>query len=437
MPLNPANTPSEFDFYLGMLRVQALMIQAEMNSPARDVAQAHGLQIIEVQPKCEAEAGAFTLIGTNSPYSGIPPCVKPDDVAFVMHTSGTTSRPKSVPLTHANVCSAADQARVALALEKNDRYLNVLPLFHVGGLSGLLASLIAGASVVCAPDFQPSKFFDWLAEFRPTWYMGVSVIHQAILAQAPAHRELIACRPLRFIRSPAAVLSPKVHAALESTFKVPVLTSYGVTEAMMVACNPLPPRVRKPDSVGLAAGQEVAIMDAAGRLLPAEETGEVVIRGPNVMRGYENDPEANREAFTHGWFRTGDQGFLDADGYLFITGRLKELINRGGETIAPQEVDNVFMEHPGVAQAVTVGVPHVRWGEDVVTAVVLHPNASATEQELRRFAATRLATFKVPSRVLIAESIPTGPTGKPQRRMLAEQLGLTGPAQDQQALDTA
>jgi amino acid adenylation domain-containing protein len=349
-----------------------------------------------------------------------------------MHTSGTTAQPKSVPLTHVNICSSANHARVALSLKEDDRYLNILPLFHVGGLiSGLMTSLMAGASVVCAPDFEASKFFDWLAEFRPTWYMGVSVIHQAILAHASLYREVIARCPLRFIRSPAAALSPTVHVALESTFNVPVLTSYGVTEAILVACNPLPPQQRKLGSVGVAVGPEIAVIDAESTLLPAEETGEVVIRGPNVMRGYENDPAANREAFTHGWFRTGDQGFLDADGYLFITGRLKELINRGGETVAPQEVDHVFMEYPGVAQAVTFGVPHRRWEEDVITAVVLHPHTSATEQELRRFAAMRLAPFKIPSQVIFVEAIPVGSTGKPQRQRLAEQLGLIESSQDQ------
>jgi amino acid adenylation domain-containing protein len=437
MPLNPAYTANEFNFYLGKLGAQALILQADINSPARAVAQARGLQIIELQPKLEAEAGLFTLTGANSLSSGILRCAQPDDVAFVMHTSGTTSQPKSVPLTHVNVCSSADHARAALALAADDRYLNIVPLFHVAGLvSGLLASLMAGASVVCAPGFEASRFFDWLAELRPTWYMGVSVIHQALLAHAPAYHEVIARYPLRFIRSSAAALSSKVRAALESTFNAPVLMTYGLTEAILVSCNPLPPRQRKPGSVGVAVGPEVAVMDAEGKLLPSGETGEIVIRGPNVMRGYENDPAANREAFTHGWFRTGDQGFLDADGYLFITGRLKELINRSGTKVAPQEVDDVFMEHPAVAQAVTFAVPHVRWGEDVATAVVLRQNASATEQELRRFAATYLAAFKVPSQVIFVEAIPVGSTGKSQRFRLAEQFGLAVSSQDQPVLHT-
>jgi amino acid adenylation domain-containing protein len=361
-----------------------------------------------------------------------PTYAQPDDVAVVLHTSGTTSQPKSVPLTHINICATAEHARVAMALEEHDRYLNVIPLFHVAGLmSGVITSLMAGASVVCASDFEPSQFFECLAAFRPTWYMGVSVIHQAILAHAPQYLDIIDRCPFRFIRSPAAPLAAKVIAELERTFNAPMIRSYGVTEATLICCNPLPPRQRKPDSVGVPAGPDVAIMDAEGGLLAGGETGEIVIRGPNVMAGYENSPEVNREVFRDGWFRTGDQGFFDADGYLFITGRFKELINRGGESLAPQEVDNVFMEYPGVAQAVTFAVPHVRWEEDVVTAVVMHPNASATEQELRRFAATRLASFKVPSQVLFVESIPVGYTGKPQRNRLAEQFGLVVPSQEQ------
>jgi amino acid adenylation domain-containing protein len=437
-PLNPAYTADEYAFYLTDLCVRALIIKADMDSPARIAARAQGIRIIELCPRQDAEAGLFTLTGMAPRHASVPAYAEPSDVAFVMHTSGTTSRPKIVPLTHANLCASAHHMRTALSLDERDRYLNVMPLFHNSGLVlGLLASLIAGASAVCPPIFDVSQFYTWLAEFHPTWYMGVSTIHQALLARAPFHREIIARYPLRFIRAGAAALSRRVLAELESTFNVPVIEAYGMTETNVITCNPLPPRQRKPGSVGVAAGPDVAVMDAEGRLLPAGEMGEIVVRGPNVIQGYENNPKANCEAFTQGWFRTGDQGFFDTNGYLFITGRLKEIINRGGTKISPQEVDDALIEHPAVAQAVTFAVPHSRWGEDVATAVVLRQNTLVTEQELRRFAATRLATFKVPSRVLIVDAIPVGPTGKPQRRVLAEQFGLTAPAQEQQRLDAA
>jgi amino acid adenylation domain-containing protein len=437
-PLNPAYNADEYAFHLADLRVRALIVQADIDSPARAVAYAQGIRVVELWPSQEAEAGLFTLTGMVPQDVSAPAYAHPSDVALVMHTSGTTARPKIVPLTHANICTSAHHMRTALALDERDRYLSIMPLFHCAGLVlGLLASLTAGASAVCAPHFNACRFFAWLAEFHPTWYMGVSTILQALLAAAPLHREIIARHPLRFIRAGAAALPHRVLAELERTFNVPVIEAYGMTETNVVTCNPLPPRQRKPGSVGVAAGPEVAIMDAEGRLLPAGETGEIVVRGPNVMRGYENDPAANREAFTKGWFRTGDQGFFDADGYLFITGRLKEIINRGGTKISPQEVDDVLMEHPAVAQAVTFAVPHIRWGEDVASAVVLRQHACITAQGLRQFVARRLATFKVPSQVLIVEAIPMGPTGKLQRRSLAEQFGLALPTQEHMVLHLA
>ena len=254
--------------------------------------------------------------------------------------------------------------------------------------------------------FLCSTFFAWMAEFHPTWYPAVPTIHQAILAHADQYREIIARCPLRFIRSASAPLPPQVRAALERVFRAPVLESYGMTETSMIACNPPPQRQGKSGAVGMTVGPEVAIMDESGTVLPAGAIGEIVVRGASVMSGYDNDPAANKEAFIHGWFRTGDQGFLDADGYLFVTGRLTEFINRGGEKIAPWEVDVVLMEHPAVAQAVTFAVPHPRLGEDIAAAVVLRHNATATASDIRQFAATRLADFKVPRQVLLVEGPP-------------------------------
>jgi non-ribosomal peptide synthetase component F len=352
---------------------------------------------------------------------------KEGDVALVLHTSGTTSRPKLVPLTHANLCASAHHIGLTLGLNPNDRCLNVMPLFHIHGLVGaVLSTLAAGGSVVCTPGFYAPKFFEWMNEFRPTWYTAVPTMHQAVLARAAHNRDIIARCPLRFIRSSSSALPPQVMRELESEFGAPVIESYGMTEAShQMTSNPLPPHERKAGSVGVAAGPEVAIMDEAGHLLPRGETGEIVIRGGNVTRGYENNPAANEQAFTDGWFRTGDQGVFDADGYLFITGRLKEIINRGGEKISPREVDEALMDHPAVAQAVTFAIPHTKLGEEVGAAVVLRPAASTTERELRRFAATRLADFKTPRRVLIVDDIPKGATGKLQRIGLAESLGLT------------
>ena len=423
-PLNPAYGAAEFDFYLADLRARALIVQAGMDSPARIVARSHGIPILELSPVAGAGAGAFTLEGARQDVAQPSGFAGAGDVALVLHTSGTTARPKVVPLTHARLCASALNIQAAFGLAPGDRCLNVMPLFHVHGLvAAILSSLVAGGSVVCTPGFEASAFFTWLSAFSPTWYTAVPTMHQAILASAAAHREIIARSPLRFIRSCSAPLPPQVMAALERAFDAPALESYGMTEAAhQIASNPLPPRQRKPGSVGVATGTQVAIMDERGRLLPPGETGEIGIRGANVIDGYENNPGANRQSFHDGWFRTGDQGRLDAGGYLFITGRIKELINRGGEKVAPREVDEALLEHPAVTQVVAFAVPHASLGEDVAAAVVLRADAATTEMELRQHAFSRLAEHKVPSQIVIVDDIPKGPTGKLQRMGLAERL---------------
>ena len=416
-PLNPAYRANEFDFYLADLQANALMIHVGIDSPAIAVAQRRGIAILECVPIIDAEAGLFTLNGApRQCAAGLQECPRlpgvaaPDDVALVLHTSGTTARPKLVPLTHMNLCTSARNLQVALELTEADRCLNVMPLFHIHGLIGaVLSSLLVGASVVCTPDFDVTTFFAWLDACHPTWYTAVPTMHQAILTRAKINRDIIARHPLRFIRSSSAPLPPSVMADLEREFQAPVIEAYGMTEAThQMASNPLPPRARKAGSVGVAAGPEIAIMDDGGHVLPWGRRGEIVIRGASVMRGYEHNPTANTQAFTHGWFRTGDQGFFDAEGYLFITGRLKEIINRGGEKISPREVDDVLMEHPAIAQVVTFAVPDGLLGEDIAAAVVLREHASATEREIQAFAAARLADFKVPRRVILLHDIPPG-----------------------------
>lgn len=304
-----------------------------------------------------------------------------------------------------------------------------MPLFHIHGLiASLLAPLSAGASVICSPGFDALKFFSWLREYRPNWYSAVPTMHQTILSRAQKNRDVIDSVPLRFIRSSSSSIPPQVIAEMEETFGCPLIESYGMTEAShQMASNPLPPLKRKPGTVGCAAGPEIAIMNNEGALLSPGEEGEIVIRGVNVTAGYENNPKANQEAFTNGWFRTGDQGVLDDEGYLRLTGRLKEIINRGGEKVSPKEVDEILMDHPSIAQVVTFGIPHGKLGEEVGAAVVLREGQSVTEEDIRRFAKTRLADFKVPKTVLILDEIPKGATGKLQRIGLAQKLGLGKP----------
>ncbi|HEY5607877.1 MAG TPA: acyl--CoA ligase [Alphaproteobacteria bacterium] len=424
-PLNPAYREDEFDFYLSDLDATALVIEKGMDSPARAVAARRHVPVIELVPDAAA-AGLFRLEGAANGSPANPGPAQPDDIALVLHTSGTTSRPKIVPLTQRNVCASARHVRATLALTPADRCLNIMPLFHIHGLiAAVLASLDAGASVHCAPGFNALHIFRWLDEVKPSWYTAVPTMHQAILARAARNKEIIERVKLRFIRSSSSSLPPPVMRELEEIFGAPVLEAYGMTEAAhQMASNPLPPRPRKPGSVGIAAGPDIAIMDEAGTLLRPGEVGEIVIRGPNVTKGYENNPQANAGAFTDGWFRTGDQGAMDQDGYVSLTGRLKEIINRGGEKISPREIDDVLMEHPAVAQAVTFAMPHDMLGEDVAAAVVLRENMTADEKDIRAFVAKHVADFKVPRKVVILDEIPKGATGKLQRIGLAQKLGL-------------
>ncbi|KAA3622741.1 MAG: AMP-dependent synthetase [Proteobacteria bacterium] len=426
-PLNPAYRQEEFEFYLEDLGARALVVEAGSDSHAVAAARVKGIEILEIEHANEDPAGRFRFLGNpNGASPARSGMAAADDIALILHTSGTTSRPKIVPLSHANLARSARNIGQSLALTADDRCMNIMPLFHIHGLvAAILASVGAGGSTYCTPGFNALKFFGWFEEAAPSWYTAVPTMHQAILQRAARSMDVIERHPLRFIRSCSSALPPQVMAELESCFGVPVIEAYAMTEAAhQMTSNPLPPASRKPGTVGVSAGPEVGIMDDEGRLLAAGETGEVVIRGENVTRGYENNPKANEENFTNGWFRTGDQGVLDDEGYLTITGRLKEIINRGGEKISPREVDEVLMDHPAVQQVVTFAMPHAKLGEEIAAAVVLRDDASADEKQIRAFAATRLADFKVPRKIVIPGEIPKGPTGKLQRIGLAEKLGL-------------
>jgi acyl-CoA synthetase (AMP-forming)/AMP-acid ligase II len=430
-PLNPDYSAAEFDFYLTNLQAQALIVDAGTDSPAIKAAQSRGISIIELTPLLNEEAGMFRLAATrggrHASSTGFAPA---DDVALLLHTSGTTARPKLVPLTQANLCTSAANIKHTLQLRPEDRCLNIMPLFHVHGLvAALLASLTAGGSVVCTPGFHAPSLFAWFNEFRPTWYTAVPAMHQSLLAYADRSQVAVPSDSLRFIRSSSAALPPQIQRKLQAVFGSPVIEAYGMTEAShQIASNPLPPAKQKAGSVGLAAGLSVAILDDAGNQVPPTISGEIALRGDNVMSGYLENPSANEKAFSNGWFRTGDVGHLDQEGYLYLTGRLGEIINRGGEKVSPREVEEVLLNHPKVAEALSFAMPHSTLGEDVAAAVTLREGAQVNEIDLRTFAAQTLAHFKVPTRIVVIDEIPKGPTGKPQRIGLARKLGLIASA---------
>jgi acyl-CoA synthetase (AMP-forming)/AMP-acid ligase II len=423
-PLNPRYRPEEFAFYYEDTRARALIVAPGTQDEAR-AALLPGMIVIEAEAQAD---GTLALSSSHSPaaplHSPAPPFATPDDVAMILHTSGTTSRPKRVPIRHRNLATSAANIGETYGLAPTDRALCVMPLFHIHGIvASLLSTLASGGTVICPPGFDGLKFWGWVEEFRPTWYSAVPTMHQILLARAERNAETIAAHRFRFIRSSSAPLPPVVMERLEAAFGAPVLESYGMTEAAhQMASNPRPPAPRKAGSVGVGIGVDIAIMDEAGQLLPQGQRGEVVVRGGNVVDGYENNPEANAAAFTHGWFRTGDQGMIDADGYLLLTGRIKELINRGGEKISPLEVDDVLLRHPAVGEALAFAVPHKTLGEEVHAAVVL--TSAADERELREHCAQSLAEFKVPRQIHILEALPRGATGKLQRISMARTLGL-------------
>jgi acyl-CoA synthetase (AMP-forming)/AMP-acid ligase II len=431
-PLNQNYKADEFDFYLSDLQAKALVVAEGADSPAIQIARDKRCAVLRLVEEPTGPAGLFDLVAdgsTGAPVAARP--AEPDDVALVLHTSGTTSRPKIVPLTQANLAASATHIGRTLALTRDDRCLVVMPLFHIHGLIAATLSALASGGSMFVPDggFDALKFFRQLDESGATWMTAVPTMYQALLSRADRNRDIIERAGLRLLRSSSASLPPQVMVELEKVFGCPVIESYGMTEAThQMASNPLPPAARKPGSVGIAAGPLVRTASPDGDWLPVGEEGEVVISGPNVTPGYEANPKANAEAFFERdgrrWFRTGDQGRMDEEGYLRITGRLKEIINRGGEKVSPLEVDEVVMDHPAVRQCVTFAMPHDKLGEEVAVAVVLRDGMEANEAAIRDFAGSRLAAFKVPRKVLILDEIPKGATGKLQRIGLAAKLGL-------------
>lgn len=421
-PINPQINAEELRFLLRDMKARALIASSEIDSRVLSVVDELGIKRIVLTPDTE-RAGRFRLdSGSVDSRKGV--YASPGDTALILHTSGTTARPKMVPLTHLNLCVSARNISMSLALTASDRCLNVMPLFHIHGLVGcLLSNIVVGATIICSGGYQAGGFLDLLETLRPTWYSAVPSIHQSILFFGRERGDHVR-HNLRFIRSCSAALPQRVMEDLESFFSVPVVEAYGMTEAShQIATNPLPPNGRRVHgSVGLATGVEVSIMSEDGVLVKAGELGEVVIRGPTITRGYEDNHEANAVAFVDGWFRTGDQGYIDSSGYIFLTDRIKEMINRGGEKISPREVDEALISHPAVEQAVTFPMPDERLGEEVAAAVVVMENSEVTEWEIQRFVSARLSSFKVPRRLFFVDEIPKGPTGKIQRRTLARSL---------------
>ncbi len=421
VPLNPVYRRDEYTAYFGEIRVTHLLTMRNFQSEARAAAQAGDLPIIEL-----ADDGSMGIADDGqAPARPGPPAdvamPRADDVALILLTSGSTGRSKKAPLTHRNICVSVAAICRSLELTPADRCLCMWEQFHVGGLVDLLLVPLGSAgTVICAGGFNPALFYELLASKRPTWFQGVPATLYELSAFAQRYEVDPRAAPLRFVRSVAASLSPQLMQEIEELFGVPVIQTFGMTEAgPLIATTLLPPHKRPPGSVGRSCGPLIRIVSPEGTDLPAGQAGEIAIQGDNVIAAYEDAPEANARSFRNGWFHTGDNGYLDAEGFLFLTGRLKEMINRGGEKITLQEIDDVLLAHPGVAQAASFAIRHRTLGEDVGVAVVLRAGHTVSEGDIRSFVLQRLAAFKVPRLVMFLDKMPRSPIGKINRMSLA------------------
>jgi acyl-CoA synthetase (AMP-forming)/AMP-acid ligase II len=416
-PLNPAYPYEEFHFFLGDTDARVLLCPSVGAEFVRTAAKDRKIPVFSVEMN---DKGQVYL--ANAPTGGKATEPTADDIALILHTSGSTGKPKRVPLRHFNLAISSANIANTYALTEEDVSLCVMPLFHIHGLIGsTMSTLLSGGTVVVPTKFNALSFWRTVAEHRVTWYSGVPTMHQLLLARSRG--KPVEAASLRFLRSCSAPLSAELIDKIEGIFGVPFVEAYGMTEAShQMTSNPLPPRHRKAGSVGVGTGLRVRIMDKDGNSLENNQRGEIAIQGANVFRGYENNPEANARAFVNGWFRTGDQGYLDSDCYLHLTGRIKDIIIRGGENIAPHEVDEVLLRHTAVAAAVAFGCPHPTLGEEVAAAVVLHEKHGTTESDLIRHCRDFLAEFKCPAKIYFVDAIPTTATGKIRRRAVSAAL---------------
>ena len=421
-PLNPSYKSEEYEFYLKDLNPKILIVEKNSKNPSIEIAKKLNIEICELKIHKDQPEGLFNLFENKNDYS-LP---DENDEALVLHTSGTTSRPKIVPLSNNNIYSSSENISKSLDLTDKDHCLNIMPLFHIHGLIAVLAtSMKVGASICASSGFNALKFLDLAKSEKITWYSGVPTMHQAILLRANKSGDVAKKLNLRLIRSSSASLPPAVFKNLNEVFNCPVIEAYGMTEAThQMTSNPLPPKQQKAGFVGLPAGPEVCIMDDNGNILKQGNVGEICIKGDNVTLGYENNDDANKTSFTNGWFRTGDQGYFDNDGYLKISGRLKEIINKGGEKISPLEVDNVLMDHPSIDQAVCFGYEDKMLGENIASAIIIKDGMECSENDVLNYAEKKLAKFKIPKKIFFVDEIPKGATGKLQRNVLAKKFGL-------------
>jgi acyl-CoA synthetase (AMP-forming)/AMP-acid ligase II/acyl carrier protein len=422
--LNDSFSEDEFRWHITTRKIDAIIIEASFASPIRDVAASMGLPVIDAMTEGKDNcAGHITLDLPMGDETVTPDFTEAEDIAFIFATSGTTSNPKIVPLRHRHLLSRVESTSALYELTAHDKCLNLNRLFLCGGVSNAFTALYAGGCVAflkAKAQVDLSVFAHALTALMPSWFVASFNFNVGVYQRLCRDPDYRPDHNLRFIRATSGRIDQEVTKGLENYFRVPVIEAYSSTETGRISGNPLPPGVRKPGTVGrVISNSEVSIIDDDGNPIPAGERGEVLARGDNVFDGYENNPAANEAAFFNGWYRTGDEGSFDADGYLTLTGRIKEMINRGGEKISPGEIDEMLNTHPEVVDAATCAVPHPTLGEVPAAAIVRTPESTVTEEDLFDFLGTQLTPVKVPRTLIFVDSIPRGPSGKIQRLQIS------------------
>ncbi len=419
VPLDQNLAAAEIETRLKLLDVDAVCVLAGENTAARAVAERQGIALIELIPQGKGEL-AFSLSAPKVSPKNQRDDATANGVAVIFQTSGTTAEPKLVPCLHSGLLAAAKRARMWFNLDKNDRCLSIAPPYFSHGLTfTILAPLLSGGSVAFPASLTEVNLTEWFGELNPTWFSASPTMHRAISEQLGSPSSGLK-HHLRMAVAGGAQLPESVRSSLQLGLGIPILAEYGMTETSQISANVPPPGPYKSGTVGMPPPETVIVVGRDGKNIPQGEKGEIWVRGQNVMTGYLNGPELNQAAFSRGWFRTGDIGSFDEEGFLTIHGRIKEIINRGGEKISPFEIEAVLLSHPDVLEAVAFAVPHPRLGEDVGAAVVLRPGATVAADEFRRFMSAQVSWNKVPRRVHIRESIPKGLGGKALRKKLRE-----------------
>jgi acyl-CoA synthetase (AMP-forming)/AMP-acid ligase II len=419
-PLSAHLSVEHYSDLLDRLRPHAVFVPDRADHALAGAARARGLRIVRVVPDAALPVGRYRLELVDRAAANVPPPRSLAGLAYLLVTSGTTGRPKLVPGHHRQQVMRAQIMARWLDYSPSDRTVHIVPMHMGHGLrASLMDVLLSGASVVCLPEGDVTAFVQGLEQFRPTCLSAGFTVYRQLLARGPELASQLRAYLLRFARAGSGRLEPEEVDALEQLFEAPLLVSYSSTETCAISHDPLPPAQRRRGAAGLPVACELRVLDAANRIVEDGSAGELVVRGPLVCSGYVDDAELTARSFVDGWFRTGDAGRIDGDGYVYITGRIKELINRGGEKISPREIDRVLETVPGVEEAATFGVPHATLGEEIVAAIVRASGADLDEASVLAHARARLGPSRVPRAIHFVDQLPRTETGKLSRAALA------------------